>query len=139
MASTTLEKELLGLEKNYWQAMKDKDVDTMSALTDYPCIVAGAQGVASIDQQQMSAMMGAAPWVLRDFKLDDEVQVRRLSDAVAILAYKVHEELTVEGKPVVLDAADTSVWVRRDGSWRCALHTESLSGDPYGRDRAHAS
>jgi len=48
----------------------------------------------------------------------------------------VHEELTVEGKPVTLDAADASTWVRRDGRWVCALHTESLRGDPFGRDRS---
>ena len=51
------------------------------------------------------------------------------------MAYQVHEELTVEGKPLTLDAADASTWVRRDGTWRCALHTESIAGDPFGRDR----
>src|SRR6266540_6516732 len=38
-------------------------------------------------------------------------------------------------KPVELDAADASTWVRRNGKWLCALHTESLKGDPFGRDR----
>jgi hypothetical protein len=83
----------------------------------------------------MSAMMSDAPWALRDFELHSDVEVRHLSDHVAVVAYKVHEELTVEGKPVTLDAADTSIWVRRDGRWICAVHTESLSGDPFGRDR----
>ena len=32
------------------------------------------------------------------------------------------------------DAA-MSVWVRSGGQWRCAMHTESLAGDPCGRDR----
>lgn len=59
----------------------------------------------------------------------------QLQDDVAIVAYTVHEELTVEGKPVKLDAADASTWVRRDGDWRCVLHTESIAGDPFGRDR----
>jgi len=27
----------------------------------------------------------------------------------------------------------SSVWVRRDGTWTCALHTESVAGDPFGR------
>jgi hypothetical protein len=49
-----------------------------------------------------------------------------LGGDVAALAYTVHEELTVEGKPVTLDAADVSVWVRRNGRWLCALHTESV-------------
>ena len=43
---------------------------------------------------------------------------------VAIVAYKVHEDLIVEGKPVSLDATDSSTWVKRGGQWRCALHTD---------------
>jgi hypothetical protein len=61
-----------------------------------------------------------------------------LSDDVAIVAYTVHEDLTVEGKPVSLDAAESSTWVRRDGNWLCAMHTEALTGDPFGRDRVRA-
>jgi hypothetical protein len=62
-------------------------------------------------------------------------QVRLLRDDVAIVAYQVYEELTVDGKPVTLDAADSSTWVRRNGRWLCALHTEAIAGDPFGRDR----
>jgi hypothetical protein len=28
--------------------------------------------------------------------------------------------------------------VRRGGRWVCALHTEAIAGDPYGRDRRPA-
>ena len=99
----TLQKELLKLEKQYWQAVKDKDIEACMRLTDDPCIVAGATGVASIDRKT--------------------------------LAYKVREKLTVDGKPVTLEASDASTWVRKNGRWVCALHTESVIGDPYGRDR----
>jgi hypothetical protein len=78
-------------------------------------------------------MMEKAPYTLNDFTISDEVEVRELGNDVAILAYKVHEELTVQAKPVMVDAADASTWVRRDGRWLCALHTESLAGDPSGR------
>jgi hypothetical protein len=47
----------------------------------------------------------------------------------------LNEVLSEGGQPLTLEANDTSVWVRRDGTWRCAMHTESISGDPYGRDR----
>jgi uncharacterized protein (TIGR02246 family) len=134
MPNTTLAKELLDLEKQYWQAMKDKDVDAAMRLTDEECIVAGSQGVARISRQGLSDMLNDAPYTLHSFELKDE-EVCQLQDDVAILAYKVHEELTVDGKPVKLDAADASTWVRRDGRWRCALHTESITGDPFGRDR----
>jgi catechol 2,3-dioxygenase-like lactoylglutathione lyase family enzyme len=37
-----------------------------------------------------------------------------------------------------VDAEDASTWVRRNDHWVCALHTESLKGDPFGRDRRQA-
>jgi hypothetical protein len=54
---------------------------------------------------------------------------------VTLLAYEVHEEPTVDGRLVELDAAETSTWIRRNGHWACALHSESIEGDPFGRDR----
>ena len=134
MATKAVEQELLDLEKQYWQAIKNKDVDAALRLTDEPCIVTGAQGIGRIDKKRLAEMMQAAPYTLHDFTVQD-AQVRLLGNDVAILAYNVHEELTVDGKSVTLDAADSSTWVRRDGRWRCALHTEAIAGDPFGRDR----
>jgi hypothetical protein len=51
------------------------------------------------------------------------------------VAYKVNERVVVDGKTRPIEANDSSVRVRRDGTWLCALHTDSLAGDPYGRDR----
>ena len=53
----------------------------------------------------------------------------------AIIAYRVREQISVDGEQVELDAYDSSAWHRRDGRWMCVLHTESIAGDPYGRDR----
>lgn len=127
--------ELLGLENQYWQAMKEKDAEAMARLTDFPCTIVGPQGIVSVDQEQLRALMEAPGWSLEQVGLDDDAEVRRLSGDVAMIACKVHEELIVEDSPVTIDAADASVWVRRDGRWLCALHTESIAGDPYGRDR----
>ena len=139
MATTTIEQELLALERRYWQALKDGDVDAALALTDDPCIVAGAQGVGRVDHSSYRQMMTGDPtWEILDFSIGDDAQVQVIGDT-AIVAYTVHEELTVEGTPVRFDAADTSTWVRRDGKWVCTLHTESLLGDPFGRDRKKAT
>ena len=78
--------------------------------------------------------MTASSWTLHDFHID-EVEVQPLSDDVVIIGYKVHEELTVDDRRPTLDAADASTWVRKNGRWLCALHTESIAGDPFGRDR----
>ena len=135
MATLTIEAELLDLEKRYWQALKDQDVDAAMRLTDEPCIITGAQGIGLIDRKTLAEMMKATSYTLNHFVLKDGAQVRLLREDVAIVAYEVHEELTVEGKPVTLDAADSSTWVRRNGRWLCALHTEAILGDPFGRDR----
>jgi hypothetical protein len=55
-----------------------------------------------------------------------------------VIAYKVTEELDVEGSPITLKAADTTTWVRKGNKWLAAQHTESLLGDPFGRDRRTA-
>ena len=134
MSTQTAEKELVQLEKQYWQALKEKDVETAVRLNDDPAIVTGAQGVVSIGPDAFKGMMMDSSWSLHDYDLSD-MQVQLLSDDVAIVAYKVTENLTVEGKPVKIEAADSSTWVRRGGRWVCALHTEAIAGDPWGRDR----
>ena len=138
MAIQPMERELIRLEKKYWQAIKDRNVDAAMNLTDEPCIVTGSRGAMSVDKHTLKAMMKDAPYTLHDFQLRDP-QVRLLGDDVAIVAYQVHEELTVDGRRMELDAADSSTWVRRDGRWVCALHTEAIAGDPFGRDRLQAA
>ena len=139
MATKTIEKDLMKLERSYWQAIKDGDVDTALSLTDDGCILAGPQGVERINRERFIAMMRNAPGQLRDFQIGSDVQVRQLDDAVAVLAYTVREELTVDGKPLTVDAAESSTWVRRNGRWACAMHTEAISGDPFGRDRVRTT
>lgn len=134
MPEGPIEAQLLDLEKQYWTAIRNRDVQAAMRLTDDPCIVTGAQGVARITQKAFADMLQAGGWTLHTFDLSD-VQVRVLTEDVAILAYKVKETMTVEGKPISLEASDSSTWVKREGNWVCALHTEALVGDPFGRDR----
>lgn len=129
-----LQRELLNLENQFWQCMKDKNVAKALEMTNDPCIVTGAQGVAQIDKKTFARLMETGTWVLHDFEIHD-AQVQQLSDDVAIIGYKVREKLTVDGKPLTMEAADASTWVKKNGRWVCALHTESVAGDPYGRDR----
>lgn len=127
--------ELLALERKYWKAIQDKDVDAALALTDDPCIIAGARGVATVDRGSFIKIMKSAPYTLHGFEVKDDAQVRYLTSEIALIAYNVHEDLTVDGKPVSLDASDTSIWVHRKDGWLCAMHSEAVRGDPYGRDK----
>ena len=126
-----LETDILSLEKKFWDAMKAKDADAASAMMGDTCIVAGAQGVADIDKATFARMTAEGKWTLQEYRLRDVTVISPGPD-VAVIGYKVSEKITVDGKPMALEAADTSLWCRQDGKWLCFLHTESVLGDPFG-------
>lgn len=129
-------RKVMEVEQRFWNAMKEKDADSAAQMTDDGCIVVGAQGVSAITADMMAKLTSEGAWELQQYSFDENNrQVRFLSDDVAIVAYTVRERVVVDGETVPIKANDSSVWVRRNGDWRCALHTESLAGDPYGRDR----
>lgn len=127
--------EILELETKFWTAIQEGDADAAAALTAEPCVVTGSQGAATITREQFRGMMSAPSWKVLGFEFTD-VHVQFPVKDVAVIAYKVHEDLIVDGKPLSIDCADSSVWIRREGGWVCALHTESLLGDAFGRDKA---
>jgi hypothetical protein len=127
--SNTIETEILDLERRYWQAMRERDVRTAVALTEFPCLIAGASGVRSVDQATYEQMLTGGSWRILEAEIEDGAEVRQLTDDVAVIVYGVREEMTVEGKALTLHAFDSSVWVRRDDGWRCAMHSESIAGD----------
>ena len=130
----TTEKDLIALERKYWDAMITKDVDTAVRMSDDPCYIAGAQGVSQISNDQYRKLMTDGKWTLHSYTMD-RILARQVSADVAVVAYTVTEQLTVDGKPLTLTANDSSTWVRRGGEWKCALHTEAVAGDPFGRDK----
>ncbi len=138
MGTTTLAttQELLARERRFWEAMRSKDGAQAARMTDETCVVVGAQGVSTIDPKSMEKMTGEGTWELEEFTFDEgKAQVKLIGDGIAIIAYRVNEHLIVDGKPLTLEANDASVWVRHNGDWVCALHTETPAGDPFGRDK----
>ena len=75
-------------------------------------------------------------WTLLDYEIKN-AEVQQLSSDAAIIGYNVHTVVRHEGEELTLDAADASTWVKKNGSWVCALHTEAPLGDPFGRHRQH--
>jgi hypothetical protein len=131
-----LDQDVLELERSYWDALKDRDVRTAGRLTASDSTIVGASGVSGIDAGSIGKMIETAPYRIKDYRIDPlSVRVNRICDDAVAIAYKVHEDLEVDGKPVKLDAHDASVWKKTDVGWTCLLHTESIAGDAYGRDR----
>ena len=135
----TKKQDIIDLETRFWQSMVDGDIDASIALMPKESVVTGAQGVAVLKHADYRAMAKDSErlWKLKSFAFKD-VKVIFPTEDVAVIAYTVTGEMDVEGKPTKLDAADATTWIKTDGEWLAALHTESLLGDAFGRDRKAA-
>jgi hypothetical protein len=122
-----MDQELIELEKQYWEAIRSRDGAAATRLSDARCLVVGPQGIGKLDREALAGLVENAPYELKRFRLDDDVQISKIADDVAVIAYKVSEEMLVDGELKQLDAFDTSVWVKRDGGWVCAAHTETIA------------
>ncbi len=136
----TTDRELLALETSYWEAIGSRDGAAVARLTADDCTIVGASGVTAIDPNSISKMVESAPFEITSYAIDpDTVRIVHLDDETVTMSYGVHEEVEVEGKHVTLDAFDASVWRLADDRWLCVLHTESIAGDGFGRDRSGRS
>jgi len=131
---TKLEGTLVGLEREYWDAMISKDPTVATRLTAERQIYTGPQGVSTIGADAIGSMVQSDGWKLKSYDFSD-VTVLAPTRNMAIVAYHVTEKIDVDGESVTLDANDSTVWLRQNGAWAAVLHSESLEGDPFGRDR----
>ena len=136
MGQTISDQELIALERSYWDALKERDLPTIGRLTAEDSTVTGASGIAGVDPRSIQKQLESAQYSIKSYRIDPvTTRINRLADDVVAISYSVHEDLEVDGKPVGLDAFDTSVWKQTGNGWTCVLHTESIKGDAFGRDR----
>lgn len=120
--------EIVALEKDYWDAMKRKDGKRASQLSGNVSLTTGARGVTKIPKAKMGQMTEEGNWTLDSYEFSD-VEVVTPTDDVAIIAYKVKQNVTMDGKKQELRAADSSTWVRGSDGWECHAHSETFLQD----------
>ena len=82
-----------------------------------------------VTNDSIAGMVEESSFQLEDYSLDTSgAKFCTVGKDVAILAYPVHERRMAAGKTSTTDAFDLSVWVRRNGSWVCAAHSETIAG-----------
>ena len=131
MTTSASKDEIIALEKSYWDAMKRKDGTRAAQLSGKTALVTGASGVSSIPKDKMGKMTESGKWTLESYDFED-VEVTVPTPDVAIIAYKVHQKVTMDGKSQNLHAADSSTWIRGSAGWECHAHSETmLTGNPH--------
>lgn len=117
--------EIIALEKSYWDAMKKKDGNRTAELSAKSSLVTGARGVTRIPKEKMGRMTEEGSWTLDSYAFED-IEVSTPSPDVALIAYTVRQDVTMDGKSDSLKAADSSVWIRGANGWECHAHSETF-------------
>ena len=120
------------LEHRFWQALVDNDAGTATGLLTEPALMVSAHGAMKFDHAGYRKMAEKGPRVLTAFELSD-MQVVFPNETTAIATYHVKQRVAqrdAEDGGDVQEMNDSSTWIKEDGSWKCAMHTETpASGD----------
>jgi hypothetical protein len=117
--------EIVALETSYWDAMKAKDGRRTAELSAKSSLVTGARGVSRIAKDKMAKMTEEGNWTLESYAFED-VEVSTPAPDVAVIAYTVRQDVTMDGKSDSLLAADSSTWIRGTNGWECHAHSETF-------------
>src|ERR1051325_9757414 len=105
LSPTISDQELLALERRYWDAIRSRDARTVNRLTDQQSTVAGPSGVSGWNAEDVAKAFESPQYTITDYRIDPEsVRVNHIRDDVVSIAYGVHEDMEVDGKPIKLDA-----------------------------------
>lgn len=120
-----METQIIELEKEYWQAMENRDFTTIKRLTRFPCIVAGKNGIREVDEPTFKAMFDSSENMALKVVEISSTSVQVIHQQTAVIAYRITMEYRVEGKNTPFYCACTSTWVKEDNQWVCGMHTET--------------
>lgn len=124
MTVSTRNGEIERLERAFWQSMVDREPSVATGMITEPALMVSGHGPMSFDHGGYTRMANSEQHRLLEYALSD-MAVMFPSDDVAIATYRAHQKLEMDGKPMEFDSIDSSTWVKLDGAWKCAAHTES--------------
>lgn len=113
--------QILALEKKYWNGMETHNYETVKSLTHFPCIVAGKDGVRSVEEAEFKKMFDSGAnvqWKVLDIS-GEQVEC---FENTAVIAYQI--ELEKDGAES-MSCACSSTWIKESDNWVCAMHTET--------------
>jgi ketosteroid isomerase-like protein len=117
-------KEIERLERAFWQSLVDRDASAAKRMLAPEALMVSSHGTMRFDPAQYEKMLLDPKHGLIEYTLSD-MDVLFPTDDIAIATYRAHQKMEMDGKRLEQDVVDSSTWVRVDGGWKCAAHTES--------------
>lgn len=104
--------------------MQNHEYETVKKLTYFPCIIAGKNGVHKVDEATFKKMFESGAGSKIEVLGFSNIETRQITENSAVIAYLIELKMS-ESEQNPSRCACTSTCVKENGSWVCALHTES--------------
>jgi len=119
-----METQIIELEKKYWQGMENHDYETVKNLTHFPCIIAGKNGVQSVDEANFKKMFESGGGDKIKVLNFSDVETQLIVENAAVIAYQIELGIVDDKQKAPMKYACTSTWSIENNNWVCVLHTE---------------
>jgi uncharacterized protein (TIGR02246 family) len=112
------------MEERLGAAWGARDGETFGALVTEDMVEIAIADGRLLGREAVIEMVVSGHCDVKSFEIDD-VEVRRLTDDVALIAYVVTQNTVCRGEPLPERIHAMSIYVRRDGAWRAATYQET--------------
>ncbi len=118
----TLQETLTHLEKQSWEAWKNRDGKFFQGFLADDHVELGAGG--PLDKKVVVAFVGSPVCVVKSYTVDN-FKVTELGPDTALVNYRAAQDTTCNGKPVPSPVWISSLFVKRGGHWLNALYQQT--------------
>lgn len=117
-----VEHEIVQLDRQFWQAIMDRDIDFCRRTMADDVVVVSSEGIAG--KEETLKMLASPEGRMTGYELG-EMMVRELTEDCVLLAYRAHMTGEYKGQQMSMDLNCSSVFVLRHGQWLAAFHQET--------------
>ncbi|MCQ4163516.1 nuclear transport factor 2 family protein [Tahibacter harae] len=124
--------DIMKLEREFWQSLVDGTPKKAAALLTDTAASVSMFGIHHFGPAEYITMAEEGPAKLTGFSFSQEKVLFPAAD-VAVATYEVAQTVEMNGQPQEMVCLDSTTWVRRDGRWLAAVHTETNKQDKQGQ------
>lgn len=120
--------DIMKLETEFWQSLVDGAPEKAAALLTDKAANAAMYGIHHFSPAEYLKMAKDGPAKLTSFSFSNEKVFFPAPD-VAVATYEARQSFEMDGKAHEMACFDTTTWVKNNGRWLAAVHTESPRAD----------
>lgn len=120
--NNSVEAQLIALEKQAWEAQKNRNGSFFQSFLSEDSIAVSATGVEN--KAQIIKFMSGSSCELKSYSLDN-FKLVMLEKNTAILTYKLMQDAICNGKALPATVWVSSLYVKRGGKWLGAFYQET--------------